>query len=239
MFFTLSFQNTDSSKHSYEIIFVYPIKSASRERLSKIPPTLLFHLINSHEKGNIDDAFDFIERKLQPIFLFAFLCRVNRQQSSCKSTFPYISCEYHSSFTVDTYSLVHFFSVSSTISVSIAMQTNVYVFSFVNAVLIEADENEMVTYHSFCDPWKNKGECSDNFKCRCSTIVPTGERICALQIKCSSALPCDSNHRCNKTDSICVLNRHCSHRRLCYPISLTSPDICPPLATADLINTER
>ena len=96
-----------------------------------------------------------------------------------------------------------------------------------------ADENESVTYESFCDPLKNNGECSDNFKCRCSTIVPTGERICALQMNCSSALPCKSNNRCDQKDSICVVNSQCGGHHLCYPISFTSPDICPPLATND------
>ncbi len=105
-------------------------------------------------------------------------------------------------------------------------------------MLIAADENDTAPYQSFCDPSTNNGECSDNFNCRCSTIVPTGERICALQIKCSSGIPCNSNNSCNKTDSICVANNQCSGQRLCYPISLTSPDICPPLATNDNISNE-
>ncbi len=100
-------------------------------------------------------------------------------------------------------------------------------------VLTAADDNDTVTYQSFCDPFKNNGECSDNFDCRCSTIVPTGERICTLQIKCSSGMPCISNDSCNQTDSICVIDNRCSGQHLCYPLSLTSPDICPPLTTDD------
>ncbi len=106
-------------------------------------------------------------------------------------------------------------------------------------MLIAADENDTLPYQSFCDPLINNGECSDNFQCRCSTIVPTGERICTPQIICSSAIPCNASDKCNRTDSICVLDNRCSGQRSCYPISLTSPDICPPLATNDNINNEQ
>ncbi len=104
--------------------------------------------------------------------------------------------------------------------------------------MITADDNETMTYQSFCDPLTNNGECSNNFDCRCSTIVPTGERICTPQIQCSSVLPCNSDDVCNRTDSICVMDHRCIGQRLCYPVSLTSPDICPPLATNDIITNE-
>ena len=93
-------------------------------------------------------------------------------------------------------------------------------------------------YQSFCDPSTNNGECSDNFRCRCSSLVPTGERICTLQVQCASAMPCNSNNKCDKTDSVCVIDNRCDDQRLCYPIALTDPDICPPLITIYNINNE-
>ncbi|CAF1241260.1 unnamed protein product [Rotaria sordida] len=112
----------------------------------------------------------------------------------------------------------------------------VFLFICTYTVLFAVDDNEMIPYQSFCDPLKNNGECSDNFNCRCSTVVPTGERICTLQVECSLATPCNSADKCDTTDSICVIDNRCNGQHLCYPVSLTSPDMCPPLATNDNIN---
>ncbi|CAF4893693.1 unnamed protein product [Rotaria sp. Silwood1] len=66
--------------------------------------------------------------------------------------------------------------------------------------------------------------------------LPTGERICTLQVECSDAIPCNSADKCDQTNSTCVIDNRCNGRHLCYPIAWTSPDICPPLATNDNIN---
>jgi hypothetical protein len=129
--------------------------------------------------------------------------------------------------------------VYASISVGSIIEISKYIYFCLAIVLIAADDNDTIPYQSFCDPFINNGECSDNFLCRCSTIVPTGERICTPQVICSSAMPCNSNDKCNRTDSICVVDNRCSGQHLCYPISLTSPDICPPLATNDNINNEQ
>ena len=105
--------------------------------------------------------------------------------------------------------------------------------------MISADDTEIVTYQSFCNPLMNNGECSNNFNCSCLVTVPTGERICALQIECSSAMLCRSNGNCDQPNSICVIDNRCNDQRICYPIASTNPDICPPIATNDKINDEK
>lgn len=98
-------------------------------------------------------------------------------------------------------------------------------------VLTLTNDIDLNLYESLCDPEKNNGECSNNFDCRCSIVVPTGEHICTLSLPCSSAVPCNSDNQCNSTNSICVIDQRCHHQHLCYPISLNSPDRCPPLTT--------
>ncbi|CAF3068879.1 unnamed protein product [Rotaria socialis] len=111
-----------------------------------------------------------------------------------------------------------------------------FMFICTHMIILASDENEIVPYQSLCHPSTNNGECSDNINCRCSTIVPTGERICTLSVECTSAIPCDSDYSCSATDSICVKDNRCNGAFLCYPIELSSPETCQPLATNDNIN---
>jgi hypothetical protein len=83
----------------------------------------------------------------------------------------------------------------------------------------------------------NNGECSDNNHCRCALLVPTEERICTLQVQCRMATPCDISNPCVRPNTICVRDRRCNDQQFCYPVSLTSPDLCPPLATIDNMNS--
>lgn len=109
--------------------------------------------------------------------------------------------------------------------------------SFSVVALIATDDSDSMPYQSFCHPSEHNGECSNNINCRCSTVMPTGERVCILKTNCSNTAACNANDICDDSQTICVTDSRCN-KPLCYPIASTSPDICPPLATSDNVNSE-
>lgn len=92
-------------------------------------------------------------------------------------------------------------------------------------------------YQSLCHPHLYNGECSENFACRCALIVSTQDTICTLQVQCSWGIPCNVDYSCSRPGTICVQDYRCGVQPLCYPIALSSPDICSPLATSDNLNS--
>ncbi len=68
------------------------------------------------------------------------------------------------------------------------------------------------------------------------TATETG--MCAdTVISCSALPPCENDNRtCSTPNTVCVNNTRCNGP-VCYPLSLATPNACPPLNSRNNIST--
>ena len=90
--------------------------------------------------------------------------------------------------------------------------------------------------------FQNNG-CSSNTACAClhraDEIKQHKYGICALlERNCSKMTPCDETFACAQPNTICVRDDSCHSRNLCYPLSRTTSDVCPPRTALELISAD-
>lgn len=93
-----------------------------------------------------------------------------------------------------------------------------------------------------CDNADEYNSCSLNSDCGCllySFSVTKG--VCgSLTQTCSDFVPCQSpNDICPQSGYICVRHRRCHSLSLCYPLTMTQEDICPPKKGFHLTSNSR
>ncbi|CAF1622723.1 unnamed protein product, partial [Didymodactylos carnosus] len=98
------------------------------------------------------------------------------------------------------------------------------------AILVPLEAAVCLSPEILCNPLTVDGECSSNSNCKClSTTTRWG--ICAAEcISCSALTRCqEDNVTCLMANTVCVIDSRCGNQPLCYPLELTSPNICPPV----------
>ncbi|CAF4100188.1 unnamed protein product [Adineta steineri] len=82
-------------------------------------------------------------------------------------------------------------------------------------------------------------QCSTNNACGCLHRIDATDNIgiCGfLRMTCSQFIPCESsNSTCYEPDHICIYHPRCRSHPICYPLSMTDKEICPPKTTLPYI----
>ena len=95
------------------------------------------------------------------------------------------------------------------------------------------------TSPSTCSEQKADEVCSTNPQC---ANLPTGDgksQVCAFNyVSCNELTACAPDFSCARPDTVCVKHR-CHFYSVCYPKSMISQTLCPPIARKLLLNNSR
>jgi hypothetical protein len=86
-----------------------------------------------------------------------------------------------------------------------------------------------------CHGLSQYDQCSTNNVCGClHSASSTGSSICGFRwLTCSELVSCVPNtHMCFEPDHVCVSHPDCHDLPLCYPLSMASQELCPPIPTS-------
>ncbi|CAF1375187.1 unnamed protein product [Adineta ricciae] len=87
---------------------------------------------------------------------------------------------------------------------------------------------------TLCSDISQYGRCSTNSACGCFPMSGADNvGICGfLWTSCSTLDLCDSvTNACAKDEHICIHHPRCHVKPVCYPASMISSRVCPPLAS--------
>ncbi|CAF1192952.1 unnamed protein product [Adineta ricciae] len=103
--------------------------------------------------------------------------------------------------------------------------TFLYFLFFVFNLSIQADPQ-------ICDGLLQYDKCSTNPSCLClHSVSSNATGICALQsATCSELVSCVLNTSpCSQPNHICVRHPQCQNQPVCYPLSMATNQLCPPV----------
>ncbi|CAF1154045.1 unnamed protein product [Adineta steineri] len=84
-----------------------------------------------------------------------------------------------------------------------------------------------------CEKKPQYGECSINSACGCFRLMGVNNNtgICGFRWPtCSRLVLCNSlDNSCSQSNTTCVQHPQCNDLPLCYPVTMTSQSICPPM----------
>ncbi|CAF1211222.1 unnamed protein product [Rotaria sordida] len=87
-----------------------------------------------------------------------------------------------------------------------------------------------------CGGMSQYDQCSTNSACGCYYRADSDNiAICgSLWVTCSELVSCESlNNTCDEPNHICIHHPRCHNFPVCYPLSMSSPQICPEIIMTD------